>query len=564
MPNMTTPAKHSKTGVYYFRKAIPHDVREYFGGKRELKVSLGTKELSQAKRLIGQHIKDAEERISLARSTLAGGTNLTKQDLAFMADTWLRDTIADVDAQEAYSEYVHRHKSLDESTGRSYTDYVTSMDVVDFSLATDNTKAKFFKTLIDKLLLTQSVALPYESESYRDLARMFTDRFMELEKICILRLEDDYATQPKLPELTKRSPIPTTARGQSSVKTPLLSVIFEDFKRERCQIDPSGSALKTMDETATQLNRFISAFGDLPIGEVTKQDAREFRLLLTRLPKSQRKEIKRLTVREQAELADKDGMPRLSTASVRKNMRLISPLFTYAKELDVIDANPIDGMRFSKGRLGLARIERDYSPAEIEKIFTHRAFSDPRYVSPHGRACYWVPVLAYYTGARVQELTQLLTSDVKLKDDIHYLVITTDEGNTKSVKNSASHREIPLHRHLISLGFLEFVAGQKGSKSIFPQLTLDKYGKNSHSLSRWFGVFLKEEAGLQRDDIQQFHAFRHTLKTMMRNLEVPEDVSDFITGHSDGNTSRTYGGCSLETKQGYIDKVKELPISRLK
>jgi hypothetical protein len=57
-----------------------------------------------------------------------------------------------------------------------------------------------------------------------------------------------------------------------------------------------------------------------------------------------------------------------------------------------------------------------------------------------------VPVLAYYTGAKVQELTQLLSTGVRLKDGIHYLVITTEGGDVKSFKNSVSHREMPLHR----------------------------------------------------------------------------------------------------------------------
>jgi hypothetical protein len=40
---MSYVQKHPKTGVYWFRRAIPVDIRAEFGGKRELKETLRPK-----------------------------------------------------------------------------------------------------------------------------------------------------------------------------------------------------------------------------------------------------------------------------------------------------------------------------------------------------------------------------------------------------------------------------------------------------------------------------------------------------------------------------------------
>jgi integrase len=39
-----------------------------------------------------------------------------------------------------------------------------------------------------------------------------------------------------------------------------------------------------------------------------------------------------------------------------------------------------------------------------------------------------------------------------------------------------------------------------------------------------------------------FHSFRHTFKHEARAMEIPEDISDAITGHASGKVSRNYGG----------------------
>ena len=98
------------------------------------------------------------------------------------------------------------------------------------------------------------------------------------------------------------------------------------------------------------------------------------------------------------------------------------------------------------------------------------------------------------------------------------------------MKNNASLRHIPLHDHLIELGFLEFV---KGSNDwLFPDVPADKYGAKSTKFATWWGQVVREQ-GI--DIHQPTHAFRHTFKTMLRTLGASDRVND---ANIDGDSRR--------------------------
>ena len=68
MARMSCVHKHPKTGVYYFRRAIPEDIRHAFGSKRETKNSLGTKDYAKAKRLAMEEAVQLEDQFKQARN----------------------------------------------------------------------------------------------------------------------------------------------------------------------------------------------------------------------------------------------------------------------------------------------------------------------------------------------------------------------------------------------------------------------------------------------------------------------------------------------------------------
>jgi len=80
---------------------------------------------------------------------------------------------------------------------------------------------------------------------------------------------------------------------------------------------------------------------------------------------------------------------------------------------------------------------------------------------------YWAPLLAYYSACRIEEICQLHTDNIKQENGTWVLDINGNDG--RKLKTLSSKRLIPIHSHLIELGFLEFV-GKPKRKLVFREL----------------------------------------------------------------------------------------------
>ncbi|WP_206484347.1 DUF6538 domain-containing protein [Thalassotalea sp. G2M2-11] len=101
MPSMTSPFTPQKTGVYYFRRVVPSDIREALGRGREIKRSLKTKDRQEANRLIVSHIAETDDLFSLTRLQLNSNEDikLTAKDAAVIASRWYERLKVDINEQ---------------------------------------------------------------------------------------------------------------------------------------------------------------------------------------------------------------------------------------------------------------------------------------------------------------------------------------------------------------------------------------------------------------------------------------------------------------------------------
>ena len=214
------------------------------------------------------------------------------------------------------------------------------------------------------------------------------------------------------------------------------------------------------------------------------------------------------------------------------------------------------------------RVERSKAPKEARIPFNQEAlnkiFSCPVYSSGErpksagGEAAYWLPLLALFTGARLEELAQLAPDDVREetyystagKERRAWVIHITDRGQGQGLKNSGSRRQVPVHAELVRLGFIKCVqarsaAGPGGQQSRAGQhrifdLRVDPLGREGSYWGKWFAKYLRTVIGIT-DKRMVFHSFRHTFKHWARWAGITEEVSDALTGHSDGRVSRAYG-----------------------
>jgi len=164
---------------------------------------------------------------------------------------------------------------------------------------------------------------------------------------------------------------------------------------------------------------------------------------------------------------------------------------------------------------------------------------------------YWLPLLALYTGARANELCQLLVDDVYKIDDI--LALDINDHQNKKVKTTNAIRKIPVHQTIINLGFMDYVdtVRKTGESKLFPMLKPDRHKDSARKLSRFFNESYKSYNGLldycgvkKHTPIGKkvFHSFRHTLINQWKQQRLDSSILKQIAGHSSSDlTLDTYG-----------------------
>lgn len=77
---------------------------------------------------------------------------------------------------------------------------------------------------------------------------------------------------------------------------------------------------------------------------------------------------------------------------------------------------------------------------------------------------FWAPLIALYSGMRLEEICQLHLSDIVKMDGVLCFSINEESGGSgyvKHVKSSAGIRKVPVHPHLWDeLGLEKFVASR--------------------------------------------------------------------------------------------------------
>jgi len=165
-------------------------------------------------------------------------------------------------------------------------------------------------------------------------------------------------------------------------------------------------------------------------------------------------------------------------------------------------------------------------------------------------AKHWVPLLCAFTGARVTELTQLRKQDFREEDGRWIARITPDGGSVKS----SEYRDVPLHRQVVDLGFMDFVRlagdGPLFHRGTNPETFLAKARATSGRLSAWL-----QDCGAIPQKVQPSHGWRHRFKTQGRELGMSDRVLDAIQGHSGRSASDDYGDVTIAARLRLIDAL---------
>jgi integrase len=238
---------------------------------------------------------------------------------------------------------------------------------------------------------------------------------------------------------------------------------------------------------------------------------------------------------------------RLSTATISADMTTINGFLSWAAAHGYLETNPLDGMLVTRDKDD--EVRDPFSKEDLQLIFSQPRFQghkSKKQSTPVYEDDYWLPLLALFTGARLEELCRLRKKDIRTEGSIHYFEIMPPElapeistrKKRKAGKTKAAHRCTPIHPALMeTLGFREFVESKPEGYLFTLNVEDTKRGSES---GRDFSRF---KAKLGFDKAKVFHSFRHTIRDALTAAGVSGEFIKGIVGHSlkDDVTFGRYG-----------------------
>ncbi len=306
--------------------------------------------------------------------------------------------------------------------------------------------------------------------------------------------------------------------------------------------------------------------GDMSISKITDKDIENFIREIKNLPAhyGKMKLSKKLTNKQAIEMGKKDNnIQKISVGTVDKYVSSLKTILQYATMKEYIPKNPFDKISLPKADKRKVNESKrlPFTLKQLQAIFEMRVFKSSRNYK------FWIPMLALYTGARLNELCQLLVNDIKFDGDIAFFSIN-DDGD-KKLKTSAAVRIVPIHSELVKMGFMDYVKEMREKKSVrlFPELKKEKKsGRYSNGFSKTFRNLLQtvnQQFSNENDKFVKgkhcFHSFRHNFRDCLRENECNQEAVRAIQGWGGDPTdlSNYYG------KGFSVSKLSEILESKL-
>jgi integrase len=554
-------------GVWQFRRAVPDELVPVVG-KLEIKKSLKTRDPAEVRALHAAAFLESERVFDRARAQLAGESILTPEDVQQLASRWYRDEAMRMEKADDFTTWLAEDYAANyEARGDQITLYTTLKAGWERDGDPWDVDA-IVAPIVERMLRENGLPKPEKaSPVWTWLMSEFDLRLHQLSDWALSRQEGSRVLPGEgalayAPISTEQKPSKGLGESSAMIDGRTIRGLFDAYAESRRANDRSRATNVSLGECEATIEDFVALHTDINVLKISRDLVAEHRVALTKLPSAKGVGLRQLSAPERMARAERDGLPRLSAATVRKRIRHLSAVLSYGVGRGWLDQNPIIASKLGREvsqaatrQQNATRKRKHYTPDELTTIFSSPAFTQADWKPPRadfGRAWYWLPVLMYYSGARIEELAQMTASEVRrLPGEIPYLSILEaldGEDGDRTVKTDSSRRTIPLHDDLVARGFLAYVDGLPVGGQLFPLLRKCPDGYYSTNFAKRWGVCLKSSA-------RPSHGFRHTFKTLARDAGIAPEVSDAITGHAGEGVGSTYGVMLLTTMAREINRL---------
>jgi integrase len=545
--------KPASGSVYYVRRRVPTDLVAQLG-RKEIRKSLGTAELRDAKRKAPYALAAIQATFDEARKKLSvmqhvaqplSLTSLPDGEIYRIVSSWF------IREESKNEELRIQAAELPPSELDNVWDNITSSitDIGPESGTTDNPYQWDFEQITDGILKEEGISLAKESLAFaklksfirrasKEATRRQLERFRELG--CgpkgLSKADEFFA------ELSWSTPPP------SPVASATLGQLLKAFEDHYTRTSSPGTARTYQIPVRLLRQHFSDA---RPLSAITPPEMQELFTLLENLPLNAHQRYPGKTIREAIDAAQKCGdVERLGKKTLANYYNNIVTIFNFGVDMKLMADNPAKSRvhrdRF-KHRTGKKAV---FSVDELNVLFRAPLFTgcenDEHGYAKAGasrprRGRFWIPLLALFQGMRCNEICQLFTEDLKEEEGVAFIWVRRDLDNSsneeKHLKTDGSERRVPIHSSIIKMGFLDYLKQRQEDRAqarLFPELSADTKGYYSGPFSKWYGRF---QASVLPECEATFHSFRHVWRTALRRANVSIEDAEELGGWTNGKKS---------------------------
>ena len=543
-----------KSGRRSYRRPFPAELRQFLPGeKREHKVSLGLEGSPGFFSRYEDARKEFERLVATARRRLEGAYDtLDGPQIAYLAEVFRVERLEEdeearwsPDERDLFNNVAADLQSRGLSSAinwrgdesRRWAD--KARETLEFMLpvykdfrAIGDLKGivKFWRDEALELIDTQGLIVDLSAEEpVQRLCRALNDAAIGAAQDKLRRLGGDDVPTPLMPDLAR----PIVPQRSSNHRLPMLET-FDAYAMAQ------GLTPGVRVEWRRYVSILIEFVGHDDAAQLTADKLRAWRDHLLNEP-------------------TRNGSPRKAVTVRDKYITPVRAMLAWAVEEQKLSVNVAADVTVRVPKEAKLR-DLSFTDSEARAILTATLQPSNGRMSPsYVRALRWIPWLCAYTGARVNECTQLRGKDVQEIEGIWTVRITPEAGTVKGKEA----RVVPIHAHLIEQGFLA-MARDNGPGPLFFDPTLQKVQADSNRHFKKVGErlagWVRNEVGITDPALQPNHAWRHTFKSLSYDVGIEERVVDAIQAHAPKTTGRSYGRPSLKALAAAIAKLPRFDV----
>ena len=555
------PRLYRRGNIFYFRATVPHKWRTAIKAL-EIKFSLQTDNRSLAKircRFLSNSFDIFFREENLAKITIAQIHEVARryfQDELNRALELATDVIDDplINVDEEISSIQESRKKLQQTLASGKYDELCTHDA----------------ELIWKELAPEKTDL----EMLEYLRRTITKAMILRKSYLISELTgtpyEGYTADPIFNGImpTHIPPHPMSEEEEAD-KNDKPSLLLSDAIQDYVKLRKTSWTEKTQADHLRSLNLLTSVTGnDKKMTEVNKDDIIKIRDTLMSLPPKILLANTPLAKKYIAPNIDTEANEKLSYKTQDKYFSMIRTFLKWAVDEERISDMPGRNIKLTTNAKEAPIDARNpYSKSQLEKIFTSPLYRGCKSASRRSvigsykikDAYYWIPLVALYSGMRLGEIVQLGVEDLKQEEGVWFFDVCLDEASNKKLKTKTSIRIVPVHKHLLNLGFLEYCRDAQAAKRsrIFHEIEPSASGSYSANFSKWWSHYMRKTN--IRTPKTTFHSFRHNFTDALNEAQVSENISRHLLGHSSASSKdahKSYGSRPTATLlQPSIDQI---------